>query len=222
MAGAGAVGGALWGGLIGLIFFVPLLGMAIGAATGAAAGALSEYGVDDNFMKELGQSLEPGGAAVILLVRKVSVDKVLPEIKIQGKMIRTSLDNESEQRLSEALAAAGRPVGDLAAPARAVDQPARKGQGRDSVRRLAGEQARLEVRDQRRKLLPLFLRQISAATASYTNQLHKSPSLLRAQAHHMVAGEQRNFGHREQLENRYPFQPRNMAGGESQWAADEG
>ena len=37
MAGAGAAGGALWGGLIGLIFLMPLFGMAIGAATGAAA-----------------------------------------------------------------------------------------------------------------------------------------------------------------------------------------
>lgn len=107
-AGAGAVGGALWGGLIGLIFFVPLLGMAIGAATGAAAGALSDYGVDDNFMKELGQSLEPGGAAVIMLVRRVSLDKVLPQIRIPGKVIRTSLDDETEQRLTDALAAAGR------------------------------------------------------------------------------------------------------------------
>jgi uncharacterized membrane protein len=107
-AGAGAVGGALWGGLIGLIFFVPLFGMALGAATGAAAGALSDYGVDDKFMKELGNTLQPGGAAVIFLVRKVTVDKVLPEIKIPGKVIQTSLDNETETRLSEALAAAGK------------------------------------------------------------------------------------------------------------------
>jgi uncharacterized membrane protein len=106
--GAGAVGGALWGGLIGLIFFVPLLGMALGAATGAAAGALSDYGVDDNFMKELGAATPPGGAAVIILVRQVSVDKVLPKIRIPGKVIRTSLDNETEERLSDALAAAGR------------------------------------------------------------------------------------------------------------------
>ena len=61
--GAGAAGGALWGGLIGLIFLAPLLGMAIGAASGAAAGALADYGVDDDFMKELGDKLEPGGAA---------------------------------------------------------------------------------------------------------------------------------------------------------------
>jgi uncharacterized membrane protein len=107
-AGGGAARGALWGGLIGLIFFVPLFGMAIGAATGAAAGKLSDYGVDDKFMKELGDNLQPGGAAVIFLVRKMSPDKILPNIKIEGKIIQTSLDNEREQQLAEALSAAGR------------------------------------------------------------------------------------------------------------------
>jgi uncharacterized membrane protein len=103
-AGAGAVGGALWGGLIGLIFFVPLLGMAVGAAGGAAAGALSNYGVDDNFMKDLGANLEPGQGAVILLIRKMTPDKLLAEVKIPGKVIQTSLDNDSEERLAAALA----------------------------------------------------------------------------------------------------------------------
>jgi uncharacterized membrane protein len=107
-AGAGAVGGALWGGLIGLIFFVPFFGMAIGAATGAAAGSMSDYGVDDDFMKQLGTELQPGNAAVIFLVRTVTADKVLPEIKIPGRIIQTSLDNETEERLSDALAAAGK------------------------------------------------------------------------------------------------------------------
>jgi uncharacterized membrane protein len=107
LAGLGAASGALWGGLIGLIFLVPLFGLAIGAATGAAAGALSDAGVDDKFLKELGGHLEPGKAAVILLVRKVTVDKILPEIKIPGKIIQTSLSTEDEERLKEALAAAG-------------------------------------------------------------------------------------------------------------------
>jgi len=108
MAGLGAASGALWGGLIGLIFFVPLFGLAIGAASGAAAGALSDHGIDDNFMKELGSELPPGGAALLLLIREVSVDKVLPQIKIPGKVIQTSLDNESEAQLADALANAGR------------------------------------------------------------------------------------------------------------------
>lgn len=108
MAGAGAAGGALWGGLIGLIFLMPLFGMAIGAASGAAAGALTDAGVDDKFMKELGEQLTPGSAAVIALVRRVTMDKVLEGIQIPGHVIQTSLDNEAEERLSEALAAAGR------------------------------------------------------------------------------------------------------------------
>jgi uncharacterized membrane protein len=87
---------------------MPLLGMALGAAGGAAAGALSDYGIDDNFMKQLGEALEPGGAAVIALVRKVTVDKILPEIKIPGKVIQTSLSNENEHALRDALAAAGK------------------------------------------------------------------------------------------------------------------
>jgi uncharacterized membrane protein len=108
MAGAGAAGGALWGGLIGLIFLMPLFGMAIGAASGAAAGALTDAGVDDKFMKELGEQLTPGSAAVIALVRRVTMDKVLAGIQIPGHVIQTSLDNDAETRLSEALAAAGR------------------------------------------------------------------------------------------------------------------
>ena len=77
-AGAGALGGAAWGGLIGLIFFVPLFGMAIGAASGAAGGAMSDFGVDDDFMKRLGGELEPGAAAVILLIRAMSVRQGAP------------------------------------------------------------------------------------------------------------------------------------------------
>ena len=106
LAGLGAASGALWGGLIGLIFLVPLFGMALGAAAGAAGGALTDTGVDDDFMKQLGEQLTPGKAALIVLVRQISADKVLPQIKIPGTVIQTSLSNDDEQRLQEALDAA--------------------------------------------------------------------------------------------------------------------
>jgi uncharacterized membrane protein len=109
-AAAGAAGGALWGGLIGLLFLAPLIGAAIGAAAGGAAGAFTDTGINDRFMKDLGQKLTPGGAALIVLVRKVTPDKVLPEIaSYGGEVIQTSLDNESEERLREVLEA--HPVG---------------------------------------------------------------------------------------------------------------
>ena len=104
MAGLGAASGALWGGLIGLIFFVPLFGLAIGAASGAAAGALSDHGIDDKFMKELGNKLPEGGAAVFVLVREATADKVVPEIsRFGGHVIQSSLSNEQETALQEAL-----------------------------------------------------------------------------------------------------------------------
>src|SRR4051794_11179276 len=48
--GAGAAGGALWGGLIGLIFLAPLFGMAVGAASGAVAGKGTDAGAEDGFI----------------------------------------------------------------------------------------------------------------------------------------------------------------------------
>ena len=106
--GVGAAGGALWGGLIGLLFLAPLLGMAVGAASGAAAGKLTDVGVDDSFLKELGQKLQPGMAAVIVLVRRSTPDKVIPEIQqFGGTVLQSSLDNDAETRLREALQGQG-------------------------------------------------------------------------------------------------------------------
>jgi uncharacterized membrane protein len=104
LAGAGAAGGALWGGLIGLIFLMPVFGMAVGAATGAAAGAASDTGIDDKFMKELGSKLPEGGAAVFVLVQEATRDKVVPEVsKYGGHVIQSSLSSEQEAALQEAL-----------------------------------------------------------------------------------------------------------------------
>jgi uncharacterized membrane protein len=103
-AATGATGGALWGGVIGLLFLAPLIGVAIRAVAGGAAGALTDVGIDDQFMKELGRSLTPGGAALILLVRNMTPDKVLPHVqRYGGEVIQTSLDDDTEARLREAL-----------------------------------------------------------------------------------------------------------------------
>lgn len=107
-AARGAAGGALWGGLIGMLFLVPLFGMLVGAAAGGTSGALMDVGINDQFMKDLGTKLQPGGAALIVLVRKVTPDKVLPEIsQYGGEVIQSSLDDEAEARLREVLEGAG-------------------------------------------------------------------------------------------------------------------
>jgi uncharacterized membrane protein len=103
-AAAGAAGGVLWGGLIGMLFLAPFVGMAVGAASGGAAGAMTDVGVDDKFMKHLGEDLQPGSAALIVLVRDSTPDKVMPRIsRYGGRVIHSSLSDEADAQLREAL-----------------------------------------------------------------------------------------------------------------------
>ena len=104
LTGAGAAGGAMWGGLIGLIFLAPLFGMAIGAASGAVAGKMADLGVNDDFVKDLGTKLQPGAAALIVLGSTDARDKLLDRIKpYGGEVIQTSLSREDEEQLRAAL-----------------------------------------------------------------------------------------------------------------------
>ena len=102
LVGAGALGGAFWGLLIGLIFWMPWLGLAIGAASGALAGGLTDVGVDDKFIKQVGETIEPGHSALFLLVSQSTPDKLEEELKnIHATVIQTSLSKEDEARLRE-------------------------------------------------------------------------------------------------------------------------
>jgi len=110
-AATGGSRGAMWGALVGLLFLNPLAGMAIGAISGAGAGALagslSDYGIPDDFIKKLGDTIPTESSALFILFRSVNADKVLPELKsYKPRVLRTSLSDEGEQKLRSALAAA--------------------------------------------------------------------------------------------------------------------
>lgn len=104
-ATSGAITGGFWGLLIGALFLAPHIGLLVGAASGGLAGALTDVGVDDDFMRKLGDMLQPGSAALFLLIRKMTDDKLLDELKgVGGTVLRTSLDHSKEQQLRDALA----------------------------------------------------------------------------------------------------------------------
>ena len=106
LTSAGAMNGGFWGALIGLIFLNPLLGLAVGASAGAVSGALTDVGIDDNFMKELGATMTPGSSSLFVLLRNPSAapDKVLEELKgTGGTLLKTSLSHEDEAKLQAAL-----------------------------------------------------------------------------------------------------------------------
>ncbi len=108
MTAAGAIGGGFWGALFGLLFGGPLGFLVVGgttAAVGAVMGKLRDIGVDDDFIKEVGDSLEPGSSAIFTLVISSTTDRVLESLQqYHGKVVRTSLSRDSEDALVQALA----------------------------------------------------------------------------------------------------------------------
>jgi uncharacterized membrane protein len=108
LTSAGAVGGGFWGLLIGMIFLNPLLGAAVGASAGALSGKFTDIGVNDQMMKEIGQSFKPGSSGLFVLIRRATMDKVLEGLKEftgKGKLFKTSLNKDDENALREALEA---------------------------------------------------------------------------------------------------------------------
>lgn len=103
----GAASGSFWGLLVGVLFMNPLIGVAAGAAAGALGGALSDFGINDAFMKDLSSSISPGSAVLFVLIQSMTADKVLREIQDAGGVVlKTSLDDSKEQVLRDALAKA--------------------------------------------------------------------------------------------------------------------
>ena len=92
-ATTGGLSGALWGSLVGLLFLNPLAGMALGgllgAGTGALSGSLVDYGINDSFIRQIGQTLQPNTSALFTLVRNAQPEKVLAEMStFHGRVIR--------------------------------------------------------------------------------------------------------------------------------------
>jgi uncharacterized membrane protein len=104
MTAVGAASGAVWGGLIGMLFLNPLVGAAVGAGAGALSGRFRDIGIEDKFMKDVARTMQPGQAALCLLVRKVTADKVVPAMAVfGGTLLHTSLSDEQEAKLRQGL-----------------------------------------------------------------------------------------------------------------------
>jgi len=117
LAAAGAVSGGFWGLLIGFLFSIPFGGPLLpiivaifGAGFGALSGFTSDYGIDDGMMKELSAGLDDGKAALFVLVRKATTDKVLEHLdRFEGKVLKTSFPKELDEKLQAVLASANEP-----------------------------------------------------------------------------------------------------------------
>ena len=102
--GTAAAWGALWGLLIGLLFLSPILWGVVGGLLGAVIGKTQDLGIDNEFIKEVGDSLEPGKSALCMLVLEAIGDREMDELgKMGGTIFKTSLSADAEEKLRQAL-----------------------------------------------------------------------------------------------------------------------
>jgi len=108
-AASGASTGMLVGALAGLLLLNPLAGMVAGGLAGAGFGALSgsmaDYGINDEFIKNIGKTIPKGSSALFVLVKSSTPDKVLPELQVfKPRVLKTSLSKMQEDKLRAAFA----------------------------------------------------------------------------------------------------------------------
>jgi uncharacterized membrane protein len=104
LTGGGDLWGGSWGMLLALIFLVPIAGPAFGAAAGAFAGSLGDFGIDDDFIKRVRDSVTPGASALFLVTSRGVADSLTVELgELDVALIRCNLSKDEERRLRAAL-----------------------------------------------------------------------------------------------------------------------
>ncbi|NCF67148.1 MAG: DUF1269 domain-containing protein [Chloroflexi bacterium] len=99
----GAIGGAIAGSVLSLLGGSLIKGAILGAAGGAIAGKVIDLGLDDDFLKEIGENLESASSAVVALVDFDQVDQAMEELDqfSGGTILHHTLSDEVYEKLSE-------------------------------------------------------------------------------------------------------------------------
>ena len=104
MSGSSAIWGGFWGLLIGLLFLAPIFWGLLGALMGYLLGKAGDVGIDNVFIKAVGDSLDLGQSALFMLIVEATQDKVMDAMsEFGGEVYQTSLSKEDEEKLKKAL-----------------------------------------------------------------------------------------------------------------------
>jgi len=102
LVAARTVMGSFTGMMLGLLVLNPLFGTLVGVGVGAIAGVLGDVGINDAFMKKLGEMLTPGSSALFVIVGRRKTAEMEERLKpFAGKftVLQTTLPAENEARL---------------------------------------------------------------------------------------------------------------------------
>jgi uncharacterized membrane protein len=123
----GALIGGVVGALVGVLFGPLVLATAAGgAALGGLVAKLHDSGFDDNRLRELGKSLQPGTSAIVAVIDHVWVAELEAELRKAGADIATEqlgADIAEQLKAGNDVAYTAVAAGDTAVVARATSAP---------------------------------------------------------------------------------------------------
>ncbi len=119
----GPAWGALWGSLLGAILAIPFTGgvsaaaaagaiaagVLGGGALGATAGAIDakwwkeEVGISDDFVRDVGETIQPGDSAIFALITANPKRAIKHFSGYGGKVISTTLSDEQAAKIEKVL-----------------------------------------------------------------------------------------------------------------------
>lgn len=98
--GVGVAGGALFGTLIGILFFVPVVGLVFGGLFGALFAGIDKTGLDSEFRNRVKSVVSAGKSAVVIYANKITEDKFAAALApYKGTVVQTSLSEDVEREL---------------------------------------------------------------------------------------------------------------------------
>jgi len=105
--GTSAGGGAVFGMLIALLFFVPGM-VLLGGGIGALIGKFNQSGINAQFRDRVQHLIEPGHSAVVIMAAKITEDKFGMAMRpFGGTILQASMSDTDEKELAEEPAGQG-------------------------------------------------------------------------------------------------------------------
>jgi uncharacterized membrane protein len=94
--------GALWGLLVGSLFFVPVLGGVAGAAVGAIGKAMEGTGITKDQLETIRTQVTEGTSALFVVTEEGDLDRLGERFRgIHSKLVATNLTDEERKVLLE-------------------------------------------------------------------------------------------------------------------------